>query len=1155
MSVEVQDTTAPPVMESAPPGYRKGFWALMVTQFQGAFNDNALKMVITLFLLGYFAGQSIRDYVIPITQALFLIPWILLPGQAGALSDRFSKRRVTIWTKYWELGVMLLVVLAFYYGSPYGLWFLFLLMATQSTFFSPAKYGILPEMLPESRLSWGNGYLQMTTQVAIIAGTAVGGAVLDLTRPEAGGIPIHWAVVPLFLLSIIGVVAAHFVSPVPPADPQKRLPLNPWSGMGRYMKVYASDRWLLLSLLGTIYFWFVGVLALQNILAYGDQALGLQEAGLAMSGLTIALALGIGAGGIAAGYLSGGKIEGGLVPLGAFGLTLFLGLLGIPGWSYGAVLGLLFTVGFCSGFYEIPLAATIQQRSPDDIKGGMLAAMNLLTFVGMAVATGLFALLYGTLDVRPSTIFLVTSVMTLIVGVISVYFVPMYLVRLILWLLTHSLYRLRVLGRENLPVKGGALLVANHTSFIDALAILASIDRPVRFLMAQEIYDIKWIRPFAKAMGALPISPTAGARQIVQSLKEARRAILDGQLVCIFAEGQITRTGQMLPFKKGMERIVDDLPAPIVPVYIDQIWGSVFSYSEGKFFRKLPRRIPYPLTVAFGEPLPSTSSAFAVRRAIQELGSDAWMSRRLETPLLHRGFVRMARRHPFRMAMADMRVEKLSFFKALVGTIALARKLRTLLDDRPMVGIYVPPSVAGALTNIAAQLMGKVAVNLNYTVSIESLQSACDQAEIRHVVTSKAFLEKVPVQPPGEHIYLEDVMASIAKKDRIKALLMAIFCPVRLLERSVGSPGGRTQHDLAAIIFSSGSTGTPKGVMLSHFNILSNIEGALQVFPHEPEECMMGILPFFHSFGFMGTLWLPLTYGFRVVYFPSPLEAKAIGAMCRKYEATFLIGTSTFFQNYIRRCAPEDFSSLKHVVAGAEKLTDRVREAFKAKFGIEPLEGYGTTECAPVVGLNIPNFRAPGFYQVGTKYGSIGHPIPGVSVKTVDPDTMEDLPDGEAGLLFVKGPNIMQGYLKMPEKTAEVLTDGWYNTGDIARIDEDGFVFITDRLARFSKIAGEMVPHTKVEEVLHGLLGLTEQAFAVVGVPDVQKGERLVVLHTVDDEQLQRLLSQLDKSGLPNLWVPRGSSFYRIEGLPVLGTGKLDLQKAKALARDLDVGD
>jgi len=277
-------------------------------------------------------------------------------------------------------------------------------------------------------------------------------------------------------------------------------------------------------------------------------------------------------------------------------------------------------------------------------------------------------------------------------------------------------------------------------------------------------------------------------------------------------------------------------------------------------------------------------------------------------------------------------------------------------------------------------------------------------------------------------------------------------------------------------------------VMLTHFNIVSNIEAALQVFPHERGDGIMGMLPFFHSFGYMATLWLPLAQGFRVVFHPNPLEAKVIGQQIYKHKLDFLVAAPTFLQAFVRRCLPEELGCLRYVITGAEKLPARVREAFESKFGITPLEGYGTTECGPGVSFNVVDFRAPGFFQVGTKHGTVGHPLPGVSVKIIDPDTGEELPQGEAGLLHVKGPNIMTGYIGMPEKTAEVLHDGWYNTGDVAFLDEDGFITITDRLARFSKIAGEMVPHTKVEDELHRLLGLSEQAMAVTGVPDSGKG-------------------------------------------------------------------
>jgi len=308
------------------------------------------------------------------------------------------------------------------------------------------------------------------------------------------------------------------------------------------------------------------------------------------------------------------------------------------------------------------------------------------------------------------------------------------------------------------------------------------------------------------------------------------------------------------------------------------------------------------------------------------------------------------------------------------------------------------------------------------------------------------------------------------------------------------------------------------------------------------------VLPFFHSFGFTITLWLPAVLGVSVAYHPSPLDLTAISELVRDYRITFLLATPTFLQAYTRRCSPEDFGSLQFVVVGAEKLPERLALAFEDRFGLRPLEGYGATECSPVVAVNTRDFRAPGFRQVGGKRGHIGHPLPGISVRVVDPETREPLAAGAPGLLLVRGPNVMQGYLGNPEKTSEVLQDGWYITGDIAAEDEDGFLTITDRLSRFSKIGGEMVPHIKVEEQLHELAGATEQKFVVTAVPDGKKGERLVVLHTLKSEELKSVLENLAQAGLPNLWTPRPNQFFAVEEFPHLGTGKLDLRAIRELA-------
>jgi acyl-[acyl-carrier-protein]-phospholipid O-acyltransferase/long-chain-fatty-acid--[acyl-carrier-protein] ligase len=723
-----------------------------------------------------------------------------------------------------------------------------------------------------------------------------------------------------------------------------------------------------------------------------------------------------------------------------------------------------------------------------------------------------------------------------------------WILRAILWSLTHTLYRIKVLGAQNIPEKGGALIVCNHLSQVDALLLLASVRREVRFIMFKGIYERPLIKPLARIMGVIPISSELRPREMIQSLRDASDAIKNGEIVCIFAEGQITRIGQMLPFRRGFERIMKDVDAPVIPVALDGVWGSIFSFEKGRFVWKLPRRLPYPVTVAIGNSMPHDCTPFQVRQVVQQLMADAWKFRRDRMLTLHRSFARMARLHPFRFATGDAQSPHVSFGSALARTLFLARRLREVWLGQKMVGLLLPPSVPGALANFAALLMGKVPVNLNYTISEEALASCIKQCGIKSVITSKVFLEKLKLKVPCDTFLLEDIAARPGFGEKISAFLSAKFLPVSRIERGLGRESKASLDDLATVIFSSGSTGEPKGVMLSHYNIGSNIQQLDQVFGLNAKDRVLGILPFFHSFGFTGTLCLPAALGIGAVYHPNPLDSKAIGPLVSKYAITFLLATPTFLQFYIRACSGEDFGSLRLVMTGAEKLPERLAAAFEETFGIRPLEGYGCTECAPVVAVNTRDFRAAGFRQVGGRRGKIGHPVPGVCVRIVDPQTQAPVAAGEPGLLLVNGPNVMQGYLGRPEKTAEVLHDGWYVTGDIAALDEDGFLQITDRLSRFSKIGGEMVPHIKIEEKLHELAELTEQTFVVTGVPDEKKGERLVVLHRLPEDKLRACLDKLAQSDLPNLWKPRADQFFRIDALPYLGTGKLDLRKVKELA-------
>jgi acyl-[acyl-carrier-protein]-phospholipid O-acyltransferase/long-chain-fatty-acid--[acyl-carrier-protein] ligase len=355
---------------------------------------------------------------------------------------------------------------------------------------------------------------------------------------------------------------------------------------------------------------------------------------------------------------------------------------------------------------------------------------------------------------------------------------------------------------------------------------------------------------------------------------------------------------------------------------------------------------------------------------------------------------------------------------------------------------------------------------------------------------------------------------------------------------------------VATVVFSSGSTGVPKGVMLTHRNILANVDSINQVYELNEDDVMLGVLPFFHSFGFTGTLWLPLLAGFGVVYHPNPMDAKTVGELADEYRATILISTPTFCSAYVRKCQAEQFANLRFALVGAEKLREPVARAFKEKFGRDLLEGYGCTELSPVVAVNAPDVIDGREHQRSVKQGTVGRPLPGVAAKIVDPATGEGPLFDREGLLLVKGPNLMAGYLERADLTAEATRDGWYVTGDIASIDEGGFIQITDRLARFSKIGGEMVPHLKIEDNITAILG---EGFTTVvtSIPDPVRGERLVALFTDPQMTPHALWDRLNQSPLPRLWVPKREDLHVVESIPVLGTGKVDLRRVRELATTL----
>jgi acyl-[acyl-carrier-protein]-phospholipid O-acyltransferase/long-chain-fatty-acid--[acyl-carrier-protein] ligase len=1122
---------------------------LLIAQFFGAFNDNAWKLMVALLAIRQATAQmapgpemeTAAQTQTAITFIIFTLPLMLLSLVGGTLADRLSKRTVIIAIKVVEVLLMSAGTVALWQNPAGGILPLIVLcgMGAHSALFGPSKYGILPELIPHERLAAGNGLLEVWTFAAILAGTAAGGFLL-----QTAGDQVWMAPLVLAGLSVAGLVAAFGVPHVSAA--------RTTGGVGATIRgawaAIQTERLLRLAIPGEIFFWTIASLFAQNVLVYAKAVLHLSDA---MSGLPLTLlSIGIGAGAILVGRLSQKRIEYGLIPLGAMGASIALSLLGaLTPPLFGTFL-ILTLLGVSCSFIFVPLNAILQWRSPPDRRGAVISFSNTCVFTGILLGSlGGGAL--ANVGFSTSSIFLVTAGVTIGGTLWALWLMPDVFLRFLLVICTNTLYRLRIVGQEHVPQSGGALLIPNHMSFVDGFLLMASVDRPIRFVVdaAYATHPLfKWVMT---AMKVIPITSAGDTRMILRALRSAGQALDDGELVCIFPEGQITRTGTLLPFRRGFERIVKGRQVPVIPAHLDRVWGSIFSFEGGRFLRKWPERIPYPVSVSFGAPLPSDTPAYKLRDAVRTLGEAAWHLRKSKRRPLHREFIHAMRRHPFRFAMADQHRPHVSSLQTLIGSIVLAKALRRHWEGQRHVGILLPPTVAGALVNVAAPLCGKTSVNLNYTVGKSGLEAAVRLAGLRTIVTSRIFVEKAKLELPDgpSVIWLEDVARTIGTGQKFFASVLALFAPARLIELACGQNTPVTMDDLATIIFSSGSTGEPKGVMLSHFNIDANAQGVGQVLHLYQDEQVLGILPFFHSFGYL-VFWFVLFNNAGIVFHPSPLDVAAIGELVSRYRITFLVTTPTFLQLYLRRCTPEQFSSLRVVLTGAEKLPSRLVQAFEDRFGIGPIEGYGITECAPVVAVNCPDFRAAGYYQPASRRGTVGQPLPGVSVQIVDPDTFTPLPPDTPGMLLVKGPNVMQGYLGREDLTAKALHDGWYITGDLALLDEDGFLTITDRLSRFSKIGGEMVPHGRVEEALQQAAGVDMQVFAVTGIPDERKGEQLAVLHTLDEAQIPGIVSKLAANGLPNLYIPPRPNFIKVDALPMLGTGKMDLRSLKRIAME-----
>ena len=714
--------------------------------------------------------------------------------------------------------------------------------------------------------------------------------------------------------------------------------------------------------------------------------------------------------------------------------------------------------------------------------------------------------------------------------------------------LVRSVYRVCALGVEHLP-QGGFLLLPNHITWVDAIVLQIACPRPIRYIIDQEFYCKPILQPFVRLVRCIPID----TRHSRSAVRAATEKIADGEIVCLFPEGQLERAGTLLRLQRGYELIAHHANAPVVPVWLDRLWGSIFSFQGGRFFTKWPKEIPYRVTVAFGKPLePKAAEIATVREELLKIGEFCFSRRPSLNRHLAEPCVRGLKRRPFATAVIDgLDHSTLSRSKLLGAAIALSDYLRKEFPDE-RIAIVLPASKGSMVANLAVTLADKVPVDLNFTMGRAANESCCKRASLRVAISATQFMERLKDFPWPERVLKLDELMPRMKHQIFFRWMMSILLPARLLLRLLKIPkeGG---HKEAVLLFTSGSTGEPKGAVISHRNVVGNVSQFRQLLDATKDDAILASLPFFHTFGSTVTLLYPIIEGVRIVTYPNPLEATKNAALIERYKLTLLLATPTFLRGYLRKVEPDKLRSLRLVITGAEKLPLELAKNFEERFKQSVFEGYGLTETSPVVSVNLPEPQPtkPGEQvQPSSRLGSVGKMAPGIAAEIRHPETGAKLSLHESGMLWLRGVNIFEGYLHDPERTGDVLQDGWLNTGDLGRFDEDGFLYIEGRLSRFSKIGGEMVPHETIEDKIVDSLDLSgrdERTVAIVGVQDEAKGEALVLLSAVDID-LAELRSKLHDAGVPNLWIPK--QVQRVESIPVLASGKLDLKKCNELAEN-----
>lgn len=1117
------------------------FLPLFIAQFLGAFHDNLFKNALAALLIygtAFHAEQP--ELLVTIAAAILIIPFILFSALAGQLADKFPKHRVLRIIKLVEIPVGILGVLALFSGSVVLSFTALFALGTQSAFFGPSKYSILPDQLEEKELIGGNALLNTGTFLAVLIGTIMGTLLIMM----GGGSYIVAAL--MILCAVAGYMAALKIPKTEAKAPNLKLNLNPVTDTYEILQnVFRQKDYIFRSILGVSWFYFLGGMFMAQFPSYTKLVLGADEMVLAF--FLMVFSAGVAIGGLLNEKLLRGRVEAVYVPLAILGMTFFSldlyfsspdpsarteeTLLTLSAFlahiAHWRIILDIFLIALCGGLFVVPLNAIIQNTTAEKERARVIAGSAIIDAVFITASMGICALLL-TMGWEIHELFLTFAIFNLFAAVYVCRLLPAYLAKSIMQALFKLLYKVEVRGLENYEKAGPrAVIVSNHVALLDPPLLAAFLPGKPMFAVNSFVAEWPLVKPFLRLVDFFPLDPTNpfSVKSLIKEVEKDKHCV-------IFPEGRLTETGALMKIYEGPGMIADKAEAVILPVRLDGVQHTPFARLKGKVplinFPKITITILPPMKFRIDDELKGRKRRAAAARQLYDVMEEMMYLTSDREQTLYEALLKAKYVNGRNAVIAeDAEFKPLKFKKLLRSSVVLGKKFEAMTDKGENVGLLLPNSVGAVVTFFALQAFGRVPAMLNFSAGPKAVSSACQTAKINKVITSRRFIEMGRLEDLIRElenkvaiVYLEDLRKQISLSDKFYGLIKSPKVAHRECEVKPEDP--------AVILFTSGSEGAPKGVVLSHRNLMTNIVQLSSRVDFNGQDIVFNCLPMFHSFGLTGGTLLPILSGVKTFLYPSPLHYRIVPELVYAANATIMFGTDTFLKGYARMANAYDFYRMRYIFAGAEKVREETRQTYMEKFGVRILEGYGATETSPVIAVNSP---------MHMQAGTVGRFLSGLEYR------LEDVPGvEEGGRLYVRGDNVMLGYYKADKPgVLEPPEEGWHDTGDIVDVDEQGFIRILGRAKRFAKIAGEMVSLSSVEAMVEKVY--PDRTHAVIAIPDARKGEQLVLVTMHEQAKKEDLSAYASKHGISELSVPK--NIMLIDKMPVLGSGKTDYTAVK----------